>query len=111
MDIEIGCGVGLHPITYAKIHPDRNLVALEHTKEKFDKFWGRYENHASLDNLYPIHGNAISWISAHIKPASVSRYFLLYPNPWPKARHKNRRWAAMPFMAKLHETLAVGVNC
>ncbi len=38
LDIEIGCGVGMHPLLYASAHPERFLIAIEKTREKFGKF-------------------------------------------------------------------------
>jgi tRNA (guanine-N7-)-methyltransferase len=103
LDIEIGCGVGWHPIQYAKANPDRYLVAIEHTREKFEKFRKRVENHQALGNLLPVHANAIAWITHSLKPESVAKIFILYPNPEPKA--PNQRWIRMPFMSKLTEVL------
>ena len=37
LDIEIGCGVGLHPIQYQAKNLERTLVAIEHTKEKYER--------------------------------------------------------------------------
>lgn len=108
LDIEIGCGVGWHPTTYALEHPERFVVALEHTQEKFDKFAARVRAHGSPANLLPLHANAISWIAAHIHPASVDRFFLLYPNPHPKESQRNQRWYAMPFMGFLKQCLKPG---
>jgi tRNA G46 methylase TrmB len=106
LDIEIGCGVGFHPIDYAKNNPDRLLVAIEKTKEKFDKFLGRLAKHTQVKNVVPIHTNAIWWISHEVKPQSVDRYFILYPNPYPKDPQK--RFFQMPFMSFLVETLKPG---
>lgn len=106
LDIEIGCGVGFHPIDYAKNNPDRLLVAIEKTQEKFDKFLGRLEKHPQIQNLVPIHTNAIWWIANEVKPQSVDRYFILYPNPYPKDPQK--RFFQMPFMSFLVETLKPG---
>jgi tRNA G46 methylase TrmB len=106
LDIEIGCGVGWHPIQYAKAHPDRFLVAIEHTREKFSKFKKRIENNEELANLLPVHANAIAWITHSLKPESVSKILILYPNPERKA--SNKRWIRMPFMAKLVEVLKPG---
>jgi tRNA (guanine-N7-)-methyltransferase len=103
LDIEIGCGVGWHPIQYAKNNPDRFLVAIEHTREKFTKFKKRIENNEALANLLPVHANAIAWITHSLKPQSVSKILILYPNPERKA--VNKRWIRMPFMAKLIEIL------
>jgi tRNA (guanine-N7-)-methyltransferase len=108
LDIEIGCGVGLHPIIYQAKHPKRCLVALEHTKEKFDKFYRRFINHDSPSNLLPIHANGISWVSQQLPKNSVDQFFFLYPNPNPKPGDLNKRWYAMPFMEKVLEVLKPG---
>jgi tRNA (guanine-N7-)-methyltransferase len=106
LDIEIGCGVGFHPIDYAKNNPDRLLVAIEKTKEKFDKFLGRLERHPQIKNIIPIHTNAVWWIAHEVKPKTVDRYFILYPNPYPKDPQK--RFFQMPFMRHLIDTLKPG---
>ncbi|MES2769923.1 MAG: SAM-dependent methyltransferase [Bdellovibrionota bacterium] len=106
LDIEIGCGVGFHPIDYAKNNPERLLVAIEKTSEKFAKFLGRLEKHPQIKNVVPVHTNAIWWVAHYVKPQSVDRYFILYPNPYPKDPQK--RFFEMPFMTYLVETLKPG---
>lgn len=100
-DIEVGCGVGYHPIQYVNEFPDRTLIAIERTHERFSKFLGRIRGNSVGGNLVPIHSDALIWIVHHIPKASVGRYFFLYPNPFPK----NRRWHSMPFMQYVLETL------
>lgn len=107
-DVEIGCGVGFHPLHYARLHPERHLVAFERTKEKFAKFQGRIQGHDPIPNLTPIHGDAIPWIAHGLTRESVDRYFLLYPNPYPKESQSNLRFYRMPFFAHLRETLKRG---
>jgi len=106
LDVEIGCGVGWHPIEYARQNPDRHLVAIEHTAAKFARFQRRLENHQPLRNLTPVHENAIAWINACLGPATVDRYLLLYPNP--NRGNKAKRWHCMPFMQVILETLKPG---
>ncbi len=108
IDVEIGCGVGFHPLRYAAENPERQLVAIERTKEKFQKFLRRLQNHPSLPNLFPIHGDAIPWITHSFGVGSVHRYFILYPNPYPKERQRNLRFHQMPFFSFLKETLMRG---
>lgn len=105
LDVEIGCGVGFHPLHYARAHPERHLIAFERTSEKFEKFLGRLRTHEPLPNLTPIHGDGIAWVTHGIKPRTVDRYFLLYPNPYPKESQRNLRFHEMPFFAYLKETL------
>jgi tRNA G46 methylase TrmB len=106
--VEIGCGVGLHPIQYAKSNPDAFIIAIEKTREKFLKFKGRLENHPELGNIYPVHASALHWIPQNILQEEVDQYFILYPNPYPKEKQKNKRFMHMPFMDYLLKTLKPG---
>ncbi|MGE3260301.1 MAG: SAM-dependent methyltransferase [Bacteriovoracia bacterium] len=108
LDIEIGCGVGFHPLKYARENPGRQLVAFERTAEKFARFQGRLAHHPALPNLRAIHGDAIPWITHGVSPGSVDRYFLLYPNPYPKESQRNLRFHEMPFFSVIVETMRVG---
>jgi tRNA G46 methylase TrmB len=102
LDVEVGCGAGLHPLRYAREHPERFLVAIEHTRTRFERFAGRLAHHAPLPNLHPVHADAVAWITHFLPPRSVDRYFFLYPNPYPKG------WHVMPFFGRVVETLKPG---
>ncbi len=106
--IEIGCGVGLHPIRYCQKHPDHQIIAIERTKIKFDKFKGRLENHPDIKNCIALHEDAISVITHLIDLESIDKYFILYPNPYPKKSDQNKRFYAMPFMEEILRTLKKG---
>ena len=104
LSIEIGCGVGLHPIQFSKEHSAITLFAIEHTSEKFKKMQRRISNQkVALPNLFAIHANAISWITHFVPNNSVHQYFLLYPKP--NFKNKSQRWFCMPFMEKLIQTM------
>lgn len=92
--VEIGAGMGRHAILFAEQHPEQQLVAIERTAAKFKVFAARLQAH-HLDNLYPVHADAIPWIVHALPPASVQQLFLLYPNPEPK--NAAQRWVNMPF--------------
>ena len=42
--------------------------------------------------------------------AALHRVFLLYPDPWPKARHHRRRFAGPENLAALHRVMAPGAE-
>lgn len=104
VDVEIGCGVGWHPIRYAQQHTDRNLIAIEHTRAKFERFRSRLKKHPEIQNLLPVHADAVRWVSHFLAPSSVSKFMILFPNPEPKS--PNKRWIRMPFMHRVLEVLA-----
>lgn len=106
LDLEIGCGVGLHPLRYVLQNPERRLIAIEHTQEKFAKFARRFANHGSPANLLAVHANAITWVHHRIPAESLAKIFILYPNPNPQ--NKAKRWIQMPFMGRLLDSLRVG---
>lgn len=101
LDIEIGSGAGLFAIQHSLEHQNRQLIAIEHTKERFQKLQQRALAHTHTEHLHVVHANAISWIAAHCPEKTVDHIYLLYPNPWPKSRHQNQRWHRMPFMGFL----------
>ncbi|MGE3385431.1 MAG: tRNA (guanosine(46)-N(7))-methyltransferase TrmB [Bdellovibrionales bacterium] len=100
VDLEIGAGAGLHAIHYAKANPNRLLIAIERTS-KAERLQRRAKNHPKLSNLLAYRSDAIHWVTHFVPELSLSRIFLLYPNPYPKARQQNLRWHAMPFMGFL----------
>lgn len=106
--VEIGAGVGWFGLQEAHARPCHDFIAIEHTRTRFHKFERRLENHPALTNLKAIHADAIPWITQHLGPESVDGYYILYPNPYPKAKQRNKRWHAMPFMAHCIETLKPG---
>src|SRR5687768_6573160 len=75
--VEIGAGVGLHPLSYAQKQPDKFMVAIEKTVEKFTKLANSYNKIPELTNLLPVHANAVQWISQNIFAAEVSEYYIL----------------------------------
>lgn len=106
--LEIGPGVGLHPIKFARENPQKALVAIEHTRNKYEKFKRRHQNHAELTNLLPVHANAISWAHHVLSQDALDECLILYPNPAPKASDLAKRWYAMPFMGRLIELIRPG---
>ena len=108
LDIEVGCGAGLHPIRYAQANPGRLLIAIEHTPTRFELFQRRLKRHPEIRNVQAIQAEAVSWITHRVEPLSVDRYFFLYPNPYPKRTDLNKRWHAMPFFSQILKTLKRG---
>jgi tRNA (guanine-N7-)-methyltransferase len=112
LDLEIGCGVGMHPVRRALAQPDRALIAVEHTAAKFEKFAGRVGSHRekghALSNLIPLHLNAIDFVTRWAPKDIFDTVFLLYPNPHPKEKQSNQRWLRMPFFGRLLESVKPG---
>jgi tRNA (guanine-N7-)-methyltransferase len=105
LDLEIGAGSGMFAEQYCRMNPERALVSLERTLLRSRALLGRSD---SLPNLFAYRADAVNFVSHFIDDASLSRIFILYPNPYHKAKHANLRWFNMPFMGHLLSKLRSG---
>lgn len=105
LDVEIGCGVGLHPVNYALANPKRTLIAIDRSEMRMIKMADRIIEAGGVLNLIPVRENAVWFVTHEIEEAWVENYFFLYPNPYPKKKQANKRWHQMPFMEHVLFTL------
>ena len=105
--VEVGAGQGLFAVQFSCHFPDKTLIAIERTKERFAQLKQRVTNNR-CQNVIPIRANAVNWITHCLPPCSVEGYFFWYPNPYPKPGQRNKRFHAMPFMGHLIYTLQPG---
>jgi tRNA (guanine-N7-)-methyltransferase len=88
--LESGFGGGEHLIAEAERHPDTGFIGIEPFVNGMAKALAAIEE-GNLQNIRLYHGDAtdvLPWLPA----ASLSRFDLLYPDPWPKRRHWKRRF-------------------
>ncbi|MFM9979028.1 MAG: tRNA (guanine(46)-N(7))-methyltransferase TrmB [Sphingomonadaceae bacterium] len=90
LELEIGFGAGEHLAAQAAVRPGHGFIgcepflngvvgALQHVRER------------GLGNVRVHMGDALD-VLARLPDASLSRVYLLHPDPWPKARHAKRRF-------------------
>ena len=103
--LEIGAGKGKHALSFAVQNTDKHLIAIERTRNKFDAF-SKLATLQDLPNLDAIHADAIAWTVHALKPNSVAKIFILYPNP--EQHNPNQQWLNMPFFEFLLSRLQVG---
>lgn len=103
--LEIGAGKGKHALSFAAANPDKQLIAIERTRNKFEAF-AKLATQQDLNNLSPVHADAIAWVVHAIKPNSLASIFILYPNP--EQHNPNQQWLNMPFFEFLLSRLQEG---
>ncbi|WP_413519458.1 DUF938 domain-containing protein [Psychrobacter glacincola] len=103
--LEIGAGKGKHALSFAQQNPDKHLIAIERTRNKFEAF-AKLAGQQNSSNLTPIHADAIAWIVHAIAPRSIDSIYILYPNP--EQHNPNQQWLNMPFFEFLLSRLQEG---
>ncbi len=88
--LEIGFGSGEHVAAQAIANTDTGFLACEHYLNGIASCLAHIEKN-KLNNIRLHNGDARDLMD-HLPDASISRVFLLYPDPWPKARHHKRRF-------------------
>lgn len=88
--LEVGFGAGEHVAAQALNNPNTGILACEHYLNGVASCLSHIENN-ELKNVRLHNGDARDLMD-RLPDASVGRVFLLYPDPWPKARHHKRRF-------------------
>ncbi len=107
LTIEIGFGMGQSLVTMAQQHPERNFLGIEvHLPGLAQLYFAAGEQ--QLTNLKVLEGDAIRLLAEHCPPASVDRFQLFFPDPWPKSRHHKRRLVCPDNVELLRQRLCIG---
>ena len=104
--LEIGFGGGEHLAGQASRHPQATLIGAEPFLNGAASAL-RHIAEAGLTNVRLHVGDARD-ILDRLPDASLDRGFILFPDPWPKARHHKRRLIQQAFVADLVRVLVPG---
>jgi tRNA (guanine-N7-)-methyltransferase len=112
--LEIGFGGGEHLVWQARANPGVGLIGCEPFQDGVVKVLSAIE--AGLDARTRTGGLAnIRVLADDARPllrwlpsASIGRAFVLFPDPWPKARHRKRRLVSEAMLGKLARVLRPG---
>ncbi|TDX63114.1 tRNA (guanine-N7-)-methyltransferase [Methylosinus sp. sav-2] len=104
--LEIGFGGGEHLIAAAAARPDVGFIGCEPFVNGMAKLLARIDA-LGLANIRLHQGDAaevIGWLPK----ASLGRTYLFYPDPWPKRRHRKRRFVSKETLEALAHVLRPG---
>ena len=106
--LEVGFGGGEHMVHQAGSNPDIGIVGCEPFVNGVAMALNRIDE-AGLSNVRLHAGDARDLIEL-LPEAGLDRVFLLYPDPWPKARHARRRFMSPENLALLARAMAPGAE-
>jgi tRNA (guanine-N7-)-methyltransferase len=106
--LEIGFGGGEHLAAEAKAHPDTGYIGCEFFLSGIAKALAQIEADR-LQNVRLYEGDARAVIEA-LPPGSLNGAYVLYPDPWPKRRHRERRFLSHETLERLARVMRPGAE-
>lgn len=104
--LEVGFGGGEHMVHQAEQNPDIGIIGCEPYINGVAMLLGKIRT-AGVENLRVYPGDVRDMFDV-LPDASISKAFLLYPDPWPKARHHRRRFVTAEHLEPLNRVLKPG---
>jgi len=102
--LDSGCGTGRATVQLAEENPGVLVVGLDQSAARLER--GRQRFPLLPDNALLVRAEcADMWRLMVSAGWTLQRHYLLYPNPWPKPGHLQRRWHGHPVFPSL---LALG---
>jgi len=111
--LEIGFGGGEHLIGQASANPRVGFIGCEPFVNGVARLMsgllaaGQSEPSACNVRIFPDDGRDLV---AALPNASIGRAFILFPDPWPKARHHKRRLVTAELLDELARVMKVGAE-
>ncbi|MCK8787409.1 tRNA (guanine(46)-N(7))-methyltransferase TrmB [Roseomonas sp. NAR14] len=111
--LEIGFGGGEHALAQAAANPEAGLIACEVFENGLCSLLTRLVPEGGEADA-PLPPNLRLWpedarvLLGRLAPGSLDRVFLLFPDPWPKARHAKRRFVNPGNLALVARALRPG---
>jgi len=106
--LEVGFGAGEHLVWQAQHHPQIGLIGAEPYEMGVAKLLTKLEE-TILNTVRIFEGDGREIIE-NLPDQSLSRFFLLFPDPWPKTRHHKRRFLQMEMLDQLARVLKPGAE-
>jgi tRNA (guanine-N7-)-methyltransferase len=104
--LEIGFGGGEHLAHQAETHRDIGFIGAEPYLNGVAGLLARIDRNG-IDNIRLWPGDVRALLPA-ISPHTFSYVFVLFPDPWPKARHHKRRLIVAELIAELARVMRPG---
>jgi len=106
--LEIGFGGGEHLIEQASQNPAVGLIGCEPFVNGVAKALAAIDGQG-LKNIRLLDGDA-GLLVDQLPEASLSRMYILYPDPWPKRRQRKRRFISDDMLKRLARVLKPGAE-
>ncbi len=104
--LEVGFGGGEHLVHQAATNPQVGIIGCEPFLNGVAMLLGKIRR-AGVNNLRVYPGDVRDLFDV-LPDAVIDRAFLLYPDPWPKRRHNDRRFVTPGYLGELARVMQPG---
>ncbi len=104
LELDIGCGDGAFAVAQAERFPERNYLGLE---KLAGRVWRgcKKASRLGLTNVRFLRIESAYALQYLLPAGSAEMVHLLFPDPWPKSKHRRRRMVTPEFLALVHRLL------
>ena len=106
--LEVGFGGGEHLVHMAAANPDVTIIGAEPFVNGIAMLLGKIRG-AGVTNLW-LHPGDVRDLFDVLPDGCLTKVFLNYPDPWPKARHHRRRFVTPDYLLPLARITAPGAE-
>ncbi len=104
LEIEVGSGKGAFLLAAAQARPDVFLLGIE-ASVSYAKFSAERVRDAGVRNAMLLVDNARMYLQDRVPAGALRTVHVYYPDPWPKRRHRKRRFFVAETPAIVHRCL------
>ena len=107
VEIEVGPGKGTFLLAATEAQPDAFVLGIE-AAAGYARYAAERLLKAGRDNGLLLVDNAVLYLRDRVEEASVDRLHVYFPDPWPKRRHRKRRFFSPATIDVVHRVLVPG---
>lgn len=105
--VEIGAGRDTLLLELSRRFPDRLILGFECSRDRVERLARKIER-AGAANVRLVRSEALQCIARLLPAESVESFYVLFPDPWPKKRHEDKRLVSSPSVRLLASRLVPG---
>lgn len=106
-ELDLGCARGKFLVEAAALWPGRRFLGVDRQTDRVLRT-RRKIHRLGLNNAWAVQGEILDFLREKVPAGRISRVHVLFPDPWPKRRHANRRIFQPGFLAELERVLLPG---
>lgn len=107
VEIEVGPGKGAFVLAATEARPDTFIVGIE-AAPAYAKYAAERLKKAGRRNCVLLVDNAKAYLKADVPEGGLDRLHVYFPDPWPKRRHRKRRFFTTEMPEVIHRALKPG---